>query len=56
MDVDEAKKKAATRFAVSKIGCTYNDIFSKECRDSAVRWIDCMLARFRNSRLATLEK
>ncbi|KAF8357954.1 alh-11, partial [Pristionchus pacificus] len=35
VDVDEAKKKAATRFAVSKIGCTYNDIFSKECRDSA---------------------
>ncbi|GMR40907.1 hypothetical protein PMAYCL1PPCAC_11102, partial [Pristionchus mayeri] len=35
VDVDEKAKKAAARFALSKIGCAYNDIFSKECRDSA---------------------
>ncbi|GMS87448.1 hypothetical protein PENTCL1PPCAC_9623, partial [Pristionchus entomophagus] len=34
VDVDVETKRAAARFALAKVNCAYNDIFSKECRDS----------------------
>ncbi|GMT17768.1 hypothetical protein PFISCL1PPCAC_9065, partial [Pristionchus fissidentatus] len=35
VNVDKEAKRRAAEFALSKVGCTYNDIFSKECIDSA---------------------